>query len=845
MRRFICHALAPILLFLLVGAPLGADAGEWPVEQSPTEVGRRAAEFALHAHLIRLNPSRASCAHALLDFAAAVGDRRLTENVAAAYESVVAGVGGVEAPSVWSSLPFALYECLGTPEYRGLANVAASAVEATSPVDRSDVKKIRAENLFVYGRFYGQAYRATGDHDYADAGSSALETLAAALQQKGGLFYHAPGVPVFWGRGNGLAAAGLTDLLLRIPREHPRSHGRAGQGEWYKRLITNYRDQMKELLAWQEDGGAWKQVLDSPGAWIETSGTALFVYAMATGLREGWLPEESYREAVRRAWVALLSHVDAEGRLRQISSDVPPGPTAEAYLSAEPVAGTAEGQAALLLAAAAMHRLEGSPWNGWLAGGPRQLSGDYLKIVRDYADTMLERGRDTYGLEHSPLFSVMLDRRTLSLCSEEEQARLWEIRFDVKNFGYRNRDRVFKGSNPQHDEDLYQVLYALSKITGEPRYAREADRTLKWFFNRCQSPVTGLLAWGEHMGWDFKTETIIWKPTLHHGGILLESVTHEFARAWVLWEKSFALAPSACERFARGLWEHQIHDHKTGTFSRHAVFTEHRTFPESEFPRHGGFYIATWAEAYKRTKDPVFAKAIDTLIEHFERHRSPRSGIVPATSTGDIAWPFSNLALAIELGEGAEKVGGSLAAKMKACASRSDDVLVKLDHDLASGGKGFLNTVGYHTLEPTSDGGYSGRLNGREAWIAVNYMIRYRQTELEGYRKLVLDAALPYLTSEFILDLAVQPEAFGATLWLLLDAHELDAAAGYLARADHFARQAVELIFGDGCPLPKANTKYAHYEAVTGGDTLAMALLRLWVAQHRPGLDVSFQFSGR
>ena len=41
----------------------------------------------------------------------------------------------------------------------------------------------------------------------------------------------------------------------------------------------------------------------------------------------------------------------------------------------------------------------------------------------------------------------------------------------------------------------------------------------------------------------------------------------------------------------------------------------------AEFPRHGGFYIATWAEAYRRTEDPVFLKAIDTVLGYFEDRR--------------------------------------------------------------------------------------------------------------------------------------------------------------------------------------------------------------------------------
>ena len=48
---------------------------------------------------------------------------------------------------------------------------------------------------------------------------------------------------------------------------------------------------------------------------------------------------------------------------------------------------------------------------------PRATHGDdstYLDIVRRYADTMIERGRDQYGAEKSGLLLSALDRRTLA-----------------------------------------------------------------------------------------------------------------------------------------------------------------------------------------------------------------------------------------------------------------------------------------------------------------------------------------------------------------------------------------------------------------------------------------------
>lgn len=42
--------------------------------------------------------------------------------------------------------------------------------------------------------------------------------------------------------------------------------------------------------------------------------------------------------------------------------------------------------------------------------GGHQSHADYLKVVRRYADALIEHGRDRYGKQHSPLFAAALDR---------------------------------------------------------------------------------------------------------------------------------------------------------------------------------------------------------------------------------------------------------------------------------------------------------------------------------------------------------------------------------------------------------------------------------------------------
>ncbi|MFW6290311.1 MAG: hypothetical protein ACOC0R_05020, partial [Mariniphaga sp.] len=116
-----------------------------------------------------------------------------------------------------------------------------------------------------------------------------------------------------------------------------------------------------------------------------------------------------------------------------------------------------------------------------------------LETVKAYAEAMIEHGRDVYGKEHSPLFAAAMDREAMNIGKKENFESIT---------GVRKNDRSLGGANPQEDKALYLILYELTELTGDKQYTREADKALDYFFNNCQSPETGLMAWGEHLYWD-------------------------------------------------------------------------------------------------------------------------------------------------------------------------------------------------------------------------------------------------------------------------------------------------------------------------------------------------------
>lgn len=122
----------------------------------------------------------------------------------------------------------------------------------------------------------------------------------------------------FWSRAIGWYCMSLVDIMDFIPKEDRFD-------SYKKRLQKLAADLVRPLLAVQDPGtGLWWQVLDQGGRgknYLESSGSAMFVYFLLKMVRKGWLDSSIAADAKAaglRGFSGLCSHkvyTDAQGQM--------------------------------------------------------------------------------------------------------------------------------------------------------------------------------------------------------------------------------------------------------------------------------------------------------------------------------------------------------------------------------------------------------------------------------------------------------------------------------------------------------------------------------------------------
>lgn len=173
------------------------------------------------------------------------------------------------------------------------------------------------DGLYMGAPFYAEyALLAHEDTAFDDVANQFIWMEKHARDAKTGLLYHAwdeskqmkwadpvTGLsPLFWARAMGWYATALVDALDYFPEDHPK---RKALIDILNRLVTAIEKQQDKAT------GLWKDILNynGPGKeknYFEASASSQFVYAIAKGVRKGYLPAAKINIA-KKGYTGILN----------------------------------------------------------------------------------------------------------------------------------------------------------------------------------------------------------------------------------------------------------------------------------------------------------------------------------------------------------------------------------------------------------------------------------------------------------------------------------------------------------------------------------------------------------
>ena len=200
----------------------------------PREVGKRVAEAfipAPHMDMSSHGPQALHYSHVAtwtgaLQFAGAHQGRGPQEAARRSFRSVPAA-NGTRVPradhvdgTVFGALPLELYMQDARFRYRVMGLAFADAQWDRPAARRPLPPDALVDRRHVHDhRAAARGVPRHGDAKYLERATQSMVAYLAKLQQPNGLFFHAPDVPFYWGRGDGWVAVGMAELLRDLPRE--------------------------------------------------------------------------------------------------------------------------------------------------------------------------------------------------------------------------------------------------------------------------------------------------------------------------------------------------------------------------------------------------------------------------------------------------------------------------------------------------------------------------------------------------------------------------------------------------------------------------------------------------
>lgn len=145
---------------------------------------------------------------------------------------------------------------------------------------------IWADDAFMAISFLCRMGKMTGEDRYfTDAANQVLKYTKYLWDPTEKIYYHCYNTDnnehgvAHWSRANGWVFMAQADLLQMMPENHPMRDA----------VMANFQQQASGVARYQGKNGLWHQILDREDSYEEITGTAMFVFGIARGVKNGWL----------------------------------------------------------------------------------------------------------------------------------------------------------------------------------------------------------------------------------------------------------------------------------------------------------------------------------------------------------------------------------------------------------------------------------------------------------------------------------------------------------------------------------------------------------------------------
>lgn len=187
--------------------------------------------------------------------------------------------------------------------------------DGTLARERPQAASLWTDDFYMSVPFLAQMGVLTGEARYFDDAVRQVVQLSARLFDPArGLYDHGWSVNShpydprhYWGRANGWAAMAMAELLTVLPAAHP------GRDE----VLHLFRAHLRGIAEVQDGSGLWHNMLNRESTYLETSASAMFVFALARGINEGWIPP-LYAPVAITGWNGVNARVLPDGRVAGI-----------------------------------------------------------------------------------------------------------------------------------------------------------------------------------------------------------------------------------------------------------------------------------------------------------------------------------------------------------------------------------------------------------------------------------------------------------------------------------------------------------------------------------------------